>query len=722
MTSVPFSSFRVPSAAAPQLSSWRLLAHLCRKEFAESRPVIIAGVAIFWLMPVLWMLVWLLILHKEACGFFAGVMVATGWFFAIVTASHTVCRDWGRSEGLFLQARPVSRGMIVAAKLVAGLGTIAVVAIPAVIEGVVLLCLGLATGKSDVRQDANAVLVSAVFTLWATVVGYFLAFAAGFVTRQTLSSMLIAVLGLVLWLATPLFSSKLAFFYPACASGEWTRPPSAGNCDVYGDMHLSQEPAWPDVWSMTGGRYLAAIGLVLLCCLAASFLGARRERAVTLGHRRLAWGVAVIVLILFGFAMKEVGNSLQTTDQAGLTSEYRSSINEPSFTFAHGSEWCFGLGERNLHPDSYRPLAGNQRLTRFRVTGEGRLEGLQHARIGDLAWPEGTLPDGYRVKESERLFVRSHTGMWIDESGDMILTGFWWGRPLEEVHRVRIRWPSGQVPQVVGHQIARLPSEPLETGTVRGTMFAFTKQHAYIQYMDLSVTTGPTNDRIYRFDFTSASAWQHDLRPVATYKGGTVEYLAIVDCPERAEGSFPGCPPVWQDPEPHRVHLQGRDPAWRMAGYYLKSLIPAARNMDALSFPPEHYPDYFGVEYLGRRDTLALPGTDLVCGSERTGMYVAHDGVPWPDALVGVCRASPLAMLWRGNGLALTALSGSRVAESDAQALSLYDLRDPRHPRRIGFFNRCNPYCEAQVIDFGHHLVLREGCLLTVLANPSAER
>ena len=112
------------------ISSTAVMANLLRKELRESRPMLVVGLWTFWLMPAI--LEWLYALffswRGEFLAGFAWVLVAAaGWFFTILVAAHSVCRDWGKVEEHFLLAKPVTVAQVLLAKLVSALCVVAVV-------------------------------------------------------------------------------------------------------------------------------------------------------------------------------------------------------------------------------------------------------------------------------------------------------------------------------------------------------------------------------------------------------------------------------------------------------------------------------------------------------------------------------------------------------------------------------------------------------------------
>ena len=744
------SSVASAPAANPAVrpsSSLHLFVNLCRKELAESKTILIAGVAIFWLMPALWAIVWWLVYrYYSDGGFFVMLMGATGWFYAIVVGAHTVCRDWGRPEGLFLQARPVPPRMIVVAKLVAGLVAIGLVMIPATVEGLKITGQYLATGSYWDRSDAFI-----CFSYWSMSIGFFLAFAAAFATRQTLSSILIAALLLALWLAAPLLSSTLSCLHPSVAFEEWAR------------LRTTRPVAAIPLWLMSNSFlvFIATVAVVLAGTVAASFVACARERVVALSYRTLAWVVAVMVLCLFGMAMREIGNSLEVTDQGLILNS--SFVGGKRANLVHRGERFFALAKNANFAEEW--------LAVFEVGCDGRIRNQRADRVSSLVWPEGRMPEflnpvdgrntesdvasqgSARYSDVETLrssfFIQEFSILHIDEAGDLVIAGFWRNRPPDEIHRVTIHWPEGEggptahPPRIIGHQIAQFPVIDLVGELdLRQVGCGVTDKHAYVRFTDyyarqvdavsptsqpggpiLDVTT--CNDRIYRYDFSPDSRSFDRLQPVAEYKEGSIEFKAIMDSPERAEGSVGGCLPVWEDPGSHRAYLEGADHRWRDPVARFDSIVQMRRNAPSVLCGRGTY------FYEDRTGVLVLKDHRLACRSERAGLFVFTDPSLSPDTLVGAYRVSLLGTLERGSTATpvgssefdLFAMAGSRVAELDDRTLSLYDFRDPAHPRRIGFLNRFMPCggVETQVIDLGHHLVFREGGLLTVLANPPAK-
>ncbi len=267
------------------------IVNLLLKELRESAGVVVAGLAIFWLLPA--------VLHAVYCaldpkspiryGGSWGMLAGLGWLFAAIVAAHTVCRDWGKDEERFLTAQPVGPRAIILAKLLAGVIAVGFVF---AVAGAWDLLWYYHSGNlaKECPSEIQAAIALATCVACAVACAYALAFAAAVITRQMLASVLLAVMVLVIWAVAPMMSNRLVDIHPG-----WNLTLSNG--------------------TSLGTFFGIAVAAVLAGGVIASLAAAGRERSVNVGFKQLAWTVAGVVLILFGLAMNEVGNSLTITDQ-----------------------------------------------------------------------------------------------------------------------------------------------------------------------------------------------------------------------------------------------------------------------------------------------------------------------------------------------------------------------------------------------------------------------
>ncbi len=272
--------------------------NLSRKEYLDAREALIGGIAIFWVLPIILELLLLAISRDHESSPFVWTLVATvGWLYAVVIGAHTVCRDWGKAEEHFLLALPVSARQVIWAKLKTGAAILFLVLSVAAAWDFLMGHWGAFGRNGDVPATITTVRWTFVWA-WVFVVGYLLGFTTAVVTRQMLASTLVGCLALIVWFVAPLISSHLRFLYP----NWWSILVSAGSSTDHSWLGFG----WPFI-ALTALGLVVCVGTALACCT--------RERVIRLGHKQLAWAVALVMLTLLGLAIGEVGNSLVVRDQ-----------------------------------------------------------------------------------------------------------------------------------------------------------------------------------------------------------------------------------------------------------------------------------------------------------------------------------------------------------------------------------------------------------------------
>lgn len=172
---------------------------LFRMECVSSRSEFIAGAWVFWLMPAFIGLVYSSFVEFDLSVFldflFYG-MGLLGWLYAVVVGARVVCRDWGRVEEHFVRAQPVTARSIIWAKWWAG------VLLMVAVFGPILLVVLWADGSDQMAKTPWAM-------MWGMGVAYSVAFSAAVVMRQTLTSILVAWMFLVVWLMAQYLASHV---------------------------------------------------------------------------------------------------------------------------------------------------------------------------------------------------------------------------------------------------------------------------------------------------------------------------------------------------------------------------------------------------------------------------------------------------------------------------------------------------------------------------------
>lgn len=318
---------------------------LC-KELAESRPALIAGAVIFLGLPLFWMGLYAAIdrHHEVFPGVASTLLALVGWLFSAVVAAQSIGRDFGRRQGDFLLARPVTVAQVLQAKIVVGFGLVL-----GVLAAVGVLELVLAAGVRDARiRNADD------WHVWpyaaaACIVAYWVALAGAAITRQMLSGVMLAGLALALLLTTAFTSSV-----PARAA-EWlwkqTRPDrplfvltdvvplGCGllflMCVLYPILSriLAPRGRQPSLWSATlvaglalagllavrvgGARWAILVGGLALAAVVShclTIVACRAERAWRLGTKAIAWTVGLTTTLVCTLAMSEVGSNANISD------------------------------------------------------------------------------------------------------------------------------------------------------------------------------------------------------------------------------------------------------------------------------------------------------------------------------------------------------------------------------------------------------------------------
>ena len=179
---------------------------LLTKELRESRAALIAGAFIFLGLPLIWNLIFAAIdpKHESCPGLATNLLCLVGWIFCAVLAAQMVCRDFGRPQGDFLLARPITPAQVMQAKGLVGCG---------IVLGLVACVFALdwiLTLFDPIHSQVTFPWIVLVIGTAVCLGTFWLTFAAATITRNTLSGVLLAVLVLVILVVLPLVTSSLA--------------------------------------------------------------------------------------------------------------------------------------------------------------------------------------------------------------------------------------------------------------------------------------------------------------------------------------------------------------------------------------------------------------------------------------------------------------------------------------------------------------------------------
>jgi hypothetical protein len=491
-----------------------------------------------------------------------------------------------------------------------------------------------------------------------------------------LASTLVGCLALIVWLVAPLISSRLQFLHP----NWWSTLESASSSTDRSWLGFG----WPFV-------VLTALGLVI--CVGTALICCTRERVIRLGHKQLAWIVALVVLTLLGLALGEVGNSLVVRDQKEIFHD--ETFWYPRVLVANRGDQFYAMSAtpistvpaiRHGHPSTNWRL----QLASFRLDEHGQIKDLRQAN----------LPD----KLTKFLEI---TGFAIDENGELVLT---LSRTSlgKETHndwsislvRLRLWWSSNGPPQVASRTIIELPPDRPRISSVNigwRDWEEAVSRYAYLQESESGDPRDflPKERKLYVFDWTDGPnprpRYEIQLPPhtyAQIYRGKLQIGLSNVS----SNGSRSWTPSKALDPDHPELLLDKRN--W-------------ARDPDASADS--------GLWREGNYDVSTDSRGDLWCVSDLLGLRVMRHSRPHGWELVGEYRASPLALWFSHYGDQQPRfLDESLVLENGRTQLSLYNVSDPAHPRRVGFFQEYG----GEVYPTPRFLLLVEGNLLTVLDRP----
>ncbi|HXI84225.1 MAG TPA: hypothetical protein VNL17_09060 [Verrucomicrobiae bacterium] len=651
--------------------------NLSRKEYRDAREVLIGGIAIFWVVPIVLELLFIAIgRERETFPFVWAFLALVGWLYAVVSGAHTVCRDWGKPEEHFLLAMPVSARHVVWAKLKAGAVILFVVLLLAAAWDFTMDRSDMFRGTLWHATDMLAMVRWAILWGWIFAVGYVIGFTTAIVTRQMLASTLVGCLTLLVWLVAPLISSRLQFLHPKW----WSTVES---------VKSSTDSSWLGF----GWPFVVLTVLGLVTCVGTTLIGCTRERVIRLGHKQLAWAAALIVLMLLGLALGEVGNSLVVRDQKEIF--HNENFWYPRVLVANQGDQFYAVSARPISTPSVSPRHGRVptiwrlQLASFRLDDRGRIQDLRQADLPNKLNEYGRIVGLAIDENAELVLTMSHTTKRKDSDND-------WDTGLL---RLRLSWPSHGPLQVISRTTVEPPPDrlPVAPVNVYNDWEGKVSRYAYLQER----VSGDVHDvlpkerKLYVFDWsdgpTPQPRYEIQLPPrtyAQIYRGEL--HFELSNASSNGLRSWTLGRPL--DPDHPELLLDKRN--W-------------AHDPDALP-PTELFLDNPDERSATRRG-------DLWCVSQPSGLRIIRHSRPHEWELVGEYRASPLALWFRRYGDHQPRfLDDSFVLENGLSQLALYDTSDPAHPRRVGFFQTY----DGEVYPTPHFLLLVEGNLLTVLDRP----
>jgi hypothetical protein len=684
------------SSAPRRIGDLKVFANLLRKELAESRGIIIAGLTIFWLMPALWELLYWAVdpEHEFLPGFAWVLVVGAGWLYAIIVGGHTVCRDWGKAEEHFLLAQPVGPRWVISAKFIAGALVVAVVA---AVAGLWDLCVSHVSDAVFSAGEHRALLVASTIAIGAMTLGYGVAFAAAVMTRQTLASIMVSGLVLVIWLAAPMLSGRLASLQPTL------------NLITPSSIKLES-------------LFLLVVLAGPIACVCLALIWSTRERVIRLGYKPLAWSLALVVLALFSMAMTEVGNALRVKDQTLLYE----SVQRPklhiyeSHVARQGDR--FYIVSPHWPPEQDLDWA----MASFRVNEDGRIADIRRTTVPNPArsWPGNV---------DEYAWFRHLT---LNEAGHFIATGHRMqlvpkahdpnkhSRRRRGLWRIDFVWPEHGPLQVLSDSALQLPVEG-RFQAKRAVSCASTDRYAYVLYYLPPEKKLPVPDRKRQTTMTlHVYEWSDGPNAQPRYEILLPRYCRKL---ELLDGTLT----LYDERERPRITFDAEHPEL-LATSSAPSSSPSSQTIDlrsqALPFPADRP---------GGGSATGTCAQGLIYAVDRFGLRILQTGAdgPWLTP-VGEYLASPLSMVFYrpswypprllDNALLLHFPSGN---EPVGPALVAYDVSEPTRPRRVGFFHGGfdTPWLQRNILATDRHLVMFQpvyvsgywdNCRVTVLDRP----
>jgi hypothetical protein len=668
------ASMNASLATTQPLSSKSAMNNLSRKEYRNAREVLIGGIAIFWILPII-LESFLLAINQDRESFpFAWALVAmVGWLYAVVIGAHTVCRDWGKPEEHFLLALPVSARQVVWAKLKAGAAVLLLVLSVAAAWDVLMGHWGVFERNWDVPTTITTVRWALAW-LWIFVVGYLIGFTAAIVTRQMLASTLIGCLTLIVWFVAPLISSRLRFLYP----NWWS-------------ILVSAKSPTDHSWLGFGWPFVALTALGLIACIGTALTYCTRERVIRLGHKQLAWTVALVMLTLLGLAIGEVGNSLAVRDQKEILKLEGPRYLVPASMISQGNQF-YAASATPIYTTpkhGYVSTTWRLQLASFRLDESGQIKDLRHADLPDKLSNSGRII-GFAMDESAELVLTlSRISPGKDPHSD-------WNTSLL---RLRMVWSSNGPPQVVSRTIVELPPDRPRISSVNRGWNDWEKtvsRYAYLQEWGSGDRHEilPKGHKLYVFD------WSDGPNPQPRYE---------IQLPPNLYATIYGGN-LWIKSDENN--------SWALS----KPLDPDRPELllDKRNWAPDPDSDARAQNELARdgRDVAGVDKRgDLWCVSDLLSLRVLRHPRPHEWELVGEYRASPLALWFRRYGNQQPKfLDKSLVLENGLSEIALYDISEPARPRRVGFFQTYVGW----VYPTPQFLLVVEGNLLTVLDRPGS--
>ncbi len=670
-----------------RISSAAALWNLFVKELRESRSALIVGVFAFWLVPVF--------LGLTACGFERGdglqvfgmmayaLLLSGGWLFAAAFGTNIVCRDWGRSEEHFLLAQPVTPRWVVAAKLLAA------VAVVGLIVGVLLVIvhlLMLFTVDSTHREDLS---VPEALVVCLVVASLALSFSIAVITRQTSASLVLTMLIMALGIAAPLVSTRFSFLHP-----DWDLL-----SQIQSVRGASRRPTLSESW-YAYTSLLTCLAVCVLGSLTAAFVLCTRERAIRIGHKPLAWTVALAALLVFGAGMTEVGKSADICDRVVLWNQP-----EPGHAVLHceanrGYAAC-AWGARE---------ARHIQLADLSIDSDGRIGSLRSSevlpaaiRLSDASGAE-VRPVPYAIGELKPTGKDAFTIVGMVSEGRLLGGG--------GLCRLEVRWDERAGFQATSTTIAGEEAGPKEAEAKLGlwSSMTWTDRYAYLLYIEEQKSS--SDDR--RSESPGRKTTRSTLRVYDWSTGPWAAEVLELPIPIRC----------WLRLEDSQIILYDSRASLFVGSVPLDD-VQAIKDLFAEGMPKPRPLNDKEIERLSRRSRgnewygrlrFTQHQVTYEIQTDNNGLRSQRIAPGQLSDPVRAYRCSVLARMMRFGG-GLRALDSTLLAQEAGRAIIFYDISDPLQIRRIGFHNTLSGY-PVQLEQADGHLLVLEQANLTVLRRP----
>lgn len=669
---------------SPVAAFWNLFV----KEFRESRSALIVGVFAFWLMPVFLGLVALAVNRGEALQVFGTLvymlLLSGGWLFAAAFGANIVCRDWGRSEEHFLLAQPVTPRWVVGAKLAAAIAVIGLIVL--ILLGIMhlLMLVGVDAARREYLWGADALVLCLIG------VSLVLSFSIAVITRQTSASLVLTMLIVALGVAAPLVSTRFSFLHPDW--DELSRIPG---------LRGEHRPTLLESWHAYAS-FLASLVVCVAGSLTAAFVLCTRERAIRIGHKPLAWTVALAALLLFGAGMMEVGRSADICDRVLLC---RPGLNRADAVLNYGRDGGYAVcswENTHLHVAAF-DVGSDGRIGSLR-SGEVRLDAIRLPQeFGGDAFPAPSMFD--ELERSGELAFKI-TGL----VSHFRLLGKY------GLSRLETRWSEKAGFELVSASIAGEAADPHAPGSQWWLYSrASTDRYAYLVYEE---------DAKRQPDSPNEDNTDTPRRNV----------LRVYDWSAR-----PRPAKVLEMPLPTRCQVRCRDSKLLLLDPRLSSLVgevplddlQAIKDLFAGGIPQRRM--LSSTERIALADYRGRRGWNSGARFERDGMEYQLESdskglLVWrtldANRMLGPFRSyrsSPLGRMLFDRGGGLQVVDPTLLAEQGPRTIVFYDMSDLDRMRRVGFYNTSGTWM-ALVEEADSHLLVLERGELTVLKRPKTAR